>query len=540
MRTSPSASPRPPPSEARDERTRDDDGRPRRARRRAAHQAARRDRRHGYVPPELRQDPRQEGDHTPSSRSTSPTATRCPTSPTCSASRSRCQKHVIAAAVKMMDKVGTASSSARWAPARRSSAWSPSTSTPSGAGSKGGTDGKFRCIVLCPDHLIAKWSREIEETIPDAIVTRFGPQGRRGGESERPRKADRRDGAAQAGALGRPAAGHPTRARHGHRWEKPEGAEYYVLGRNQAKWCPDWVGLVRPQRGASTASVASSRLVSSKSVVVDRVPMLDENDRPVYDKRTGEPMMENVTGPGPLLPDVRHGAPATSRGVPLAAKDLVEAKQGRQCDRARYLQAARPIPDRRSSTAATGLALPTQARRGQARHTRSTTPAGSGSSRECKEPLCNCTSRPYRWAPARIIQQEDAADVRLPHDRRGARAEVRRVGAVDGVRQADRRRPTTSLALTGTIIGGYANHLYPLMMRITPDDAPRRGVRVGQGSRVLRDLRPDRPDRHHQGGGPGPDRQARTSSRCGGPRAASRPSGRPSGPASCRRCSAGT
>ena len=37
------------------------------------------------------------------------------------------------------------------------------------------------------------------------------------------------------------------------------------------------------------------------------------------------------------------------------------------------------------------------------------------------------------------------------------------------------------MALTGTIIGGYANHLYPLMMRLTPKTLRERGVRVGQG-----------------------------------------------------------
>ena len=42
---------------------------------------------------------------------------------------------------------------------------------------KGGSNGKYRAIVLCPDHLVGKWCREIRETIPDAAVTRFGPQG---------------------------------------------------------------------------------------------------------------------------------------------------------------------------------------------------------------------------------------------------------------------------------------------------------------------------------------------------------------------------
>ena len=43
--------------------------------------------------------------------------------------------------------------------------------------SEGGYDGKYRALVLCPDHLVGKWCREIKETIPDAGVVRFGPQG---------------------------------------------------------------------------------------------------------------------------------------------------------------------------------------------------------------------------------------------------------------------------------------------------------------------------------------------------------------------------
>ena len=39
---------------------------------------------------------------------------------------------------------------------------------------QGGSSGKFRCLVLCPDHLIAKWKREIEAWIPDAKVYYFG------------------------------------------------------------------------------------------------------------------------------------------------------------------------------------------------------------------------------------------------------------------------------------------------------------------------------------------------------------------------------
>ena len=104
------------------------------------------------------------------------------------------------------------------------------------------------------------------------------------------------------------------------------------------------------------------------------------------------------------------------------------------------------------------------------------------------------------------------------------------IGAVDHV-----------LALTGTIIGGYANHLYPLLMRISPETLRDEGFEWGKDLAFSEVVRPDRPDRHDQGAGRrAPASSAATSSRCGGPRAATGPSGRRSGRASCPRCSAGT
>lgn len=54
---------------------------------------------------------------------------------------------------------------------------------------KGGRNGKYRAIVLCPDHLIKKWRDEIEETVPGATAHTFDA-------GERPACVDRRDGPA--------------------------------------------------------------------------------------------------------------------------------------------------------------------------------------------------------------------------------------------------------------------------------------------------------------------------------------------------------
>ena len=97
---------------------------------------------------------------------------------------------------------------------------------------------------------------------------------------------------------------------------------------------------------------------------------------------------------------------------------------------------------------------------------------------ECREPLFHYTSRPYRWAPARIIQKKlrrmfqylviDELHEHQSDSSGQSMACSKLIGAVDHV-----------LGLTGTIIGGYASHLYPLMMRITPHSLRAEGYEWG-------------------------------------------------------------
>ena len=86
---------------------------------------------------------------------------------------------------------------------------------------KGGCNGNYRAIVLCPDHLIKKWKDELEETIPGVKVTIFDAAGKGCKHliSDMTRLYDR------------------MRGPNG-RWRKPQGAEWYILGRDQAKFLP--------------------------------------------------------------------------------------------------------------------------------------------------------------------------------------------------------------------------------------------------------------------------------------------------------------
>ena len=185
---------------------------------------------------------------------------------------------------------------------------------------QGGYGGKYRAIVLCPDHLVGKWCREIKETIRPVTVVRFGPQGEELVVGKKGRSG-------QAGAGPRQREQHQEVPRDvlallqgrvkpgGNRWEKPQGAEWYVLGRNQAKWLSDWAGIAEPQKsfniggavgGMAITSLTASTL-SAPRVIVEREEVKDDCGHPVLDEKWNV-----VTRPSrshPLLPQVRDHRP---------------------------------------------------------------------------------------------------------------------------------------------------------------------------------------------------------------------------------------
>ena len=88
-------------------------------------------------------------------------------------------------------------------------------------------------------YLIGKWKREIEDTIPNATVTRFGPQGSSEEELAKPQKGTRRK---KGEAKPEPNSKATLRdvialleKSDGDRWSKPDGAEWFVLGVEDAR-----------------------------------------------------------------------------------------------------------------------------------------------------------------------------------------------------------------------------------------------------------------------------------------------------------------
>ena len=353
------------------------------------------------------------------------------------------QKHVVAAAIKMLDNVGNGFIVGEMGVGKTFLGMTSVFKHAQRSRNQGGFGGKFRCIVLCPDHLITKWAREIEETIPGASAHRFDKW------TEVVKLLDHKSG---------------------RRWAKPKGPEFYVLGRNQAKWYPDWLGISDPRRGFGGETCTTA--VSSKSVVVDRVPKLDEDGRPVRDHR-GEPVIENVTARVHYCPKCGTVA-LDKRGVPLGEKHLSGTQQTCQ---GRYLEQVLD-PERKQNGRDILSPIPGPHR---------DRPPGQEVShagktwvvRECNEPLWNWTSRPNRWAPARIIQKKlrrffQYLIIDEVHEQKSDESAQ---SMACGKLIASARH---TLALTGTIIGGYANHLYPLMIRLNPQTLRDEGFEWGK------------------------------------------------------------
>lgn len=354
---------------------------------------------------------------------------------------------------------------------------------------KGGYGGNYRALVLCPDHLISKWCREIAETIPGASITRFGPQGmaevitkgKRRSKSDEPvetnSKATLRDVIALADKRERASTGGPSyesewyEVLHGAKWAKAEGAEWFVLGRNQAKWLSDWAGMA-DEKGTR------KHALSTRHMIVDRTPVLNEYGRQAYNN-FGSPVMKNVVARVHYCPKCGEVI-RDKKGAPMSAKELSSGSSvAQKTCQGRFLRAVAPPPEKKES-GIDWIPIPRN------RDTSSWEPGKKVTHKgheyvvtACNEPLYNYTSKPYRWSPARIIHKKlrrffsyltiDEVHEQKSDESAQSMACGKLIASVDHV-----------LALTGTIIGGYADHLYPLLMRLNPRTLRERGYEWGK------------------------------------------------------------
>jgi hypothetical protein len=130
---------------------------------------------------------------------------------------------------------------------------------------QGGCNGNYRAIVLCPDHLCKKWKLELEETIPGVKVMLFDVNGK-GCKyliSDMTRLHDRIKGPRG-------------------RWTKPQGAEWYILCRDQAKFLPARSGLghKRPGFGSVVGRLGGRRTVVKVGEAPDGTPLTEVKHEP--------------------------------------------------------------------------------------------------------------------------------------------------------------------------------------------------------------------------------------------------------------------
>ena len=310
----------------------------------------------------------------------------------------------------------------------------------------------YRAVVLCPDHLIAVWVEEIEETIPGAIIRRF----------------DNWKGFTEFIDKGHEFIKDDGKFRRRiRRWSKPQGPEWYIIGRNQAKWYPDWISIGEPRVGFGGQKTEG---FSHRHVVVDHVPTVDDDGRPVLDNH-GRQKKHAIIDKVFVCP--RCGEiPRTKQGVPMGVKEL--SKEQRTCDG--WVLDQVPDPDRKQS----GLdRLPSDGIPKLHEGKEVTIRGRKYLARKCGEPLWNYISKPYRWAPARIIQKKLRRMFKYliideVHEQKSDEsAQSMAAGKLMSATQH-------TLALTGTLIGGYANHLFPLMVRMTPKTLREEGFEWGK------------------------------------------------------------
>jgi hypothetical protein len=254
----------------------------------------------------------------------------------------------------------------------------------------------YRALVMAPDHLVGKWAEEeIAATVPAAAVARFESW---------------RDVLALCGRAG----------------ERPHGAEWYVIGRDQAKLGPAWEPRPMTRRRGRKMKVRDDdggtrmALVEFETFHCPRCgrELLDKQGVPIDPEKLRRvkmacPMRPTVAGPdGDPIPDPE--APAC--GEPL------------------WQYVAARTPAERAARKARGFG----------------------------------GAAPYRWAPDAIIGR------RLP---RGwfdyaILDELHELKSGDSSQGAAGRRISRAarktIALTGTLIGGYAWHLHATLWGLSP------------------------------------------------------------------------
>jgi hypothetical protein len=278
---------------------------------------------------------------------------------------------------------------------------------------------RYRSIVVCPDHLVKKWKREIEKTVRNTEVHIFA------------KWWDFLD-----------LVGAPTPSSAPKRRGRPPGPTWFVMGRDQIKRTPGTRGIA-----------------ATKRFLVD-----EEQGKPGVEARVVCPKCGAVpTDKGSPISQVKLGKQA------YCCKSLVLTQlpgdRGSGLDR--LVQGCRDsasrFPDEHRK-AKPGAIISHAGKRWEVS--------------ECGEPLWQYTDSPYRWPPAKLVQKRmrRLAEYLVIDEAHEAQSEESHQSMALGKILASTRY---ALALTGTFINGKAESLFPLFMRMAEKELRARGFEWG-------------------------------------------------------------
>lgn len=316
-----------------------------------------------------------------------------------------------------------------------------------------GETAAYRTVVVCPDHLCAKWEQEILTTIPHAKVTRC--------KSTWARELYATTQDHKSGTTGKNGLKH---------WRKPQGPEWVILGRNQIKWAPSKSSTTTPMTGYGCRPTGKLNLGRA---IVSQELKLDKEGR-ITHKPDGRPERKWVTVETLKCP--RCGKPARDKkGSILGPGDI--KNQALSCgnwflkeippdDGTRFHRCERIYHGDPNSAVSEVDSVLFKAL-GEAKVGKTITIDNRKFMvEECGEPLWQWSRKPYRWPAARFIKKNlkrlfSYALIDEVHELKGG-SDVAQANACGAILASARWK----LCLTGTLIGGYATDIFNLACRL--------------------------------------------------------------------------
>ena len=368
------------------------------------------------------------------------------------------QAHVIAAAIKMLDETRRGMIVSECGTGKTLMGMLTIHQNAQRSVRKGGRNGNYRAIVLCPDHLVKKWAAELEETIPGVKVTMFDAAGKGCKHliSDMTRLYDRMKGP----------GGH---------WKKPQGAEWYILGRDQAKFLPARSGLGNKRRGFGSVvgRLGGGRTVVKVGEAPDGTPITEvkheqgQRGKPLENGSSRRLLVEVDDGDGNKKRVIARKWVCPSCGKPIVDKNgapinvpgssklmTCDGKFGREIPELDRKECGldRSPPRKQLAEIPAGRIIETNGKRWRVC--------------ACKEPLWQFTDKPKRWPPAVFIANKmpKAFTYLIIDELHEQKSDSSGQATACGKLISSTRY---CLGMTGTLIGGYANHLFPLLFRMS-------------------------------------------------------------------------